>query len=81
MLCSEGGIDAQRLRTGQLEDEEWTRLVETANRLNSAPIYIDDTAGITVMEMRSKARRLNTTPAALPESSADLSVHIEPKSN
>ena len=56
MLCSEGGIDAQRLRTGQLEDEEWTRLVETANRLNSAPI--DDTAGITVMEMRSKARRL-----------------------
>jgi len=58
MLCSEGGIDAQRLRTGQLEDEEWTRLVETANRLNSAPIYIDDTAGITVMEMRSKARRL-----------------------
>ena len=58
MLCSEGGIDAQRLRTGQLEDEEWTRLVETANRLNNAPIFIDDTAGITVMEMRSKARRL-----------------------
>ncbi|SEH40865.1 MULTISPECIES: replicative DNA helicase [unclassified Selenomonas] len=58
MLCSEGGIDAQRLRTGQLDDDEWTRLVETANRLNSAPIYIDDTAGITVMEMRSKARRL-----------------------
>ena len=58
MLCSEGGIDAQRLRTGQLEDEEWTRLVETANRLNNAPIFIDDTADITVMEMRSKARRL-----------------------
>ena len=58
MLCSEGGIDAQRLRTGQLEDEEWTRLVETANRLNNAPIFIDETAGITVMEMRSKARRL-----------------------
>ena len=58
MLCSEGGIDAQRLRTGQLEDEEWTRLVETANRLNNAPIFIDDTAGITVMEMRSMARRL-----------------------
>ena len=58
MLCSEGGIDAQRLRTGQLEDDEWTRLVETSNRLNNAPIYIEDTAGITVMEMRSKARRL-----------------------
>ena len=58
MICSEGGIDAQRLRTGQLDDEEWTRLIETTNRLYSAPIYIDDTAGITVMEMRSKARRL-----------------------
>ena len=58
MLCSEGGIDAQHLRTGQLTDEEWTKLVETADRLNKAPIYIDDTAGITVMELRSKARRL-----------------------
>ena len=58
MLCSEGGIDAQRLRTGKLEDDEWTRLVETSNRLNQSPIYIDDTAGITVMELRSKARRL-----------------------
>ncbi len=58
MLCSEGGIDAQHLRTGQLTDEEWTKLVEVADRLNKAPIYIDDTAGITVMELRSKARRL-----------------------
>lgn len=58
MLCSEGGLDSQRLRTGQLDDEEWSRLVETADRLNKAPIYIDDTAGITVMELRSKARRL-----------------------
>ena len=58
MLCSEGGIDSQRLRTGQLQDDEWTKLVETADRLNRAPIYIDDTAGITVMELRSKARRL-----------------------
>ncbi len=60
MLCSEGGIDSQRLRTGQIEDEEWSRLVETADRLNRAPIYIDDTAGITVMELRSKARRLKS---------------------
>lgn len=58
MLCSEGGIDATRLRTGQLDEGEWNRLVETADRLSRAPIFIDDTAGITVMELRSKARRL-----------------------
>ena len=58
MLCAEGGIDATRLRTGQLDAKEWNRLVETAGRLSRAPIYIDDTAGITVMELRSKARRL-----------------------
>ena len=58
MLCSEGGIDSQRLHTGQITDDEWSRLVETADKLNRAPIYIDDTAGITVMELRSKARRL-----------------------
>ncbi len=58
MLCSEGGIDASRLRTGQLDEGEWNHLVETADKLSRAPIYIDDTAGITVMELRSKARRL-----------------------
>ncbi len=58
MLCSEGGIDATRLRTGQLDEGEWNRLVETADRLSRAPIFIDDTAGITVMDLRSKARRL-----------------------
>ena len=58
MLCAEGGIDSQKLRTGQLGDEEWNKLVMTSDKLNRAPIYIDDTAGITVMELRSKARRL-----------------------
>ncbi|MBE6074664.1 MAG: replicative DNA helicase [Selenomonas ruminantium] len=58
MLCSEGGIDASRLRTGQLDEGEWNHLVETADKLSRAPIYIDDTAGITVMDLRSKARRL-----------------------
>ena len=58
MLCAEGGIDSQRLRIGQLEDEDWTRLISAADRLNSAPIFIDDTPGITIMELRSKARRL-----------------------
>lgn len=58
MLCSEGAIDSQRLRTGQLEDEEWGKLIGTADRLSKAKIFIDDTPGITVMELRSKARRL-----------------------
>ena len=58
MLCSEGDIDSQMLRTGQLDDEDWSHLVTVADKLNRAPIYIDDTAGITVMDLRSKARRL-----------------------
>ncbi len=58
MLCAEAAIDAQRLRIGELEENDWGKLVKAADRLSSAPIYIDDTAGITVVEMRAKARRL-----------------------
>lgn len=58
MLCAEAGIDAQRLRIGELEDNDWKKMVSAADRLSSAGIFIDDTPGITVMEMRSKARRL-----------------------
>ncbi|MBR2143624.1 replicative DNA helicase [Anaerovibrio sp.] len=58
MLCSEGGIDSQKLKNGDLSNEDWDKLVRTTDRVSSAPLYIDDTAGITVMELRSKARRL-----------------------
>ena len=58
LLCSEGRIDSQRLRVGELEEKEWGDLIDTANRLSVAPLYIDDTPSITVMELRSKARRL-----------------------
>ena len=58
MLCSEGGIDSQRLRTGQLEDGDWDKLIATADRISKASIFIDDTAGINIMDLRSKARRL-----------------------
>ncbi len=58
MLCAEAPIDAQRLRIGELENNDWDKLVRAADRLAAAPIFIDDTAGISVMEMRSKARRL-----------------------
>lgn len=58
MLCAEAPIDSQRLRIGDLEGKDWQKLVSAADRLSSAPVFIDDTAGITVLEMRAKARRL-----------------------
>ncbi|VBB07530.1 dna helicase dnab type [Lucifera butyrica] len=60
MLCAEAPIDASRLRRGDLEEKDWTKLVVAADKLASAPIFIDDTAGITVLEMRAKARRLKS---------------------
>lgn len=58
MLCAEANIDSQRLRIGELRNEDWAMLINTADTLSSANIYIDDTAGITAMDMRSRARRL-----------------------
>ena len=58
MLTSEARIDAQRLRKGQLRDDDFPRLARAAGILSSAPIWIDDTPGMTLLEMRSKARRL-----------------------
>ncbi|MCH3949821.1 MAG: replicative DNA helicase [Acidaminococcus sp.] len=57
LLCSQAGIDASRLRIGQLKDEEWPKLVEAADRLSDAKIMLDDTPGMTALEMRSRARR------------------------
>jgi replicative DNA helicase len=58
MLTSEARIDAQKLRKGMLRDDDFPRLARAAGILTHAPIWIDDTAGITLLEMRSKARRL-----------------------
>lgn len=58
LLSMDAGIDQQRLRTGWIEEDEWTRIVEAGDKLSEANIWIDDTAGISTMEMRSKARRL-----------------------
>ncbi|GCE11232.1 replicative DNA helicase [Tengunoibacter tsumagoiensis] len=60
LLSMDAGIDQQRLRTGWIEDEEWERIVYAMGTLSEANIWIDDTAGISTMEMRSKARRLQT---------------------
>ncbi|HEY4217599.1 MAG TPA: replicative DNA helicase [Gemmatimonadaceae bacterium] len=58
MLTSEARIDAQRLRKGMLRDDDFPRLARAAGILASAPVWIDDTPGMTILEMRSKARRL-----------------------
>jgi replicative DNA helicase len=58
LLSMDAGIDQQRLRTGWIEDEEWDRIIYAMGTLSEANIWIDDTPGISSMEMRSKARRL-----------------------
>jgi len=58
MLSSEARVDAHRFRTGYLTREEWQRLAQSIGTLSEAKIFIDDTPGISVMEMRAKARRL-----------------------
>ena len=58
LLCSEGHVDAHKLRTGRVDREEWQGIIKVFGRLSGAPIFIDDTPGIGVMEMRAKSRRL-----------------------
>src|SRR5690625_251446 len=58
MLCAEGNIDSQRLRTGNLETEDWQKLAMARGSLSKAGIFIDDSPGIRVSEIRSKCRRL-----------------------
>jgi len=60
MLTMEARINAQDARTGKLNDQDFTRLVEAAGRLHTAGIFIDETPGISVMELRSKCRRLKS---------------------
>jgi|LSQX01.1.fsa_nt_gb replicative DNA helicase len=58
LLWSEALVDSQKIRTGSLEDEDWPRIAEAIGPLSEAPIYIDDTPGISVVEIRAKCRRL-----------------------
>ena len=58
MLCAEARVDAHRLRTGRIGKEEWQRIIKTFAELSEAPMYIDDTPGLSIGEMRAKARRL-----------------------
>jgi len=58
ILCSEAMVDSNKLRTGGLEDEDWMKLASASGILSEAPIYIDDTPGISIMEIRAKCRKL-----------------------
>ena len=58
MLCAEARVDSHKVRSGYLSKEDWKRLARTMSKLARAPIFIDDTPGISIVEMRSKARRL-----------------------
>lgn len=58
MLCAEGNIDAQRLRTGSLTDEDWGKLTMAMGSLSNAGIFIDDTPGVRINDIRAKCRRL-----------------------
>jgi replicative DNA helicase len=61
LLTSEGRVDSQRMRKGTLQPEDFARLARAAGILSAAPVWIDDTPGITLLEIRSKARRLKAS--------------------
>ena len=58
LLCGEARVDMQRVRSGTLRDKEWAKLAQTVNPLANEKIYIDDTAGLTPLQMRSRVRRV-----------------------
>ena len=60
MLCAEAGIDAQKMRRGFLSQEEWQKLTRAVGPLSESPLYIDDSASLSVMEVRAKSRRLKS---------------------
>ena len=60
LMCSEAKVESQRLRTGKLAPDDWPRLTAACDKLAKAPIYVDDTGSINMMEIRSKARRLKS---------------------
>ena len=58
ILCSEALVDSNKIRTGQIEDDDWMKLAQTLGNISDAPIYIDDTPGISIMEIRAKFIKL-----------------------
>jgi replicative DNA helicase len=65
LMCSEAKVESNRLRSGKLAPDDWPRLTAACDKLMKAPIYVDDTGSITMMELRSKARRLKSREPGL----------------
>ncbi len=63
ILSAEANIDSQAFRTGNLTDEDWADLAHASEKLHNAPIFMDDTSGITIPEVKAKVRRLNQDPS------------------
>ena len=63
ILSAEAGIDSQAFRTGKLKEEDWDDLARASEMLHDAPIYMDDTSGITIPEVKAKIRRINQDPS------------------
>jgi replicative DNA helicase len=60
LLCADAKVDSKRMRNGRLDGADWPKITAAISRMADTPIYIDDNAGLTVMEIRSKARRLKS---------------------
>ena len=58
ILCSEAMVDSNKVRTGKIDDEDWAKLAEASGTLSEAKMFIDDTPGISIMEIRAKCRKL-----------------------
>src|SRR5437868_14954261 len=65
MLCSVARVDAHKFRTGSLWQDDLRKIAHALEKLSQAPIFVDDTPGMTVSEMRAKARRLQQSKGAL----------------
>ncbi len=60
MICSNAGIDSQKVRTGRIAENEWVKISDAIDRLSSGKVFIDDSAALNVLEIRSKARKLKS---------------------
>ncbi len=65
LMCSEAKVESQRLRNGKLAQDDWPRLTAACDKLAKAPIFVDDAGSVTMMEIRSKARRLKSKEPSL----------------
>lgn len=65
ILSSEAEVESQKLRTGRLQEADWTKIGRAINRIDSVPLYLDDNPRVTVMEIRAKARRLKSRVGGL----------------